>query len=80
MEPGEVAKQLARHGSMIQMIADAPKDRKRLEPFVLRALTDTEKAVADNALLDPERPEELFEPLSRRRGLFRRGGLLRRPR
>jgi hypothetical protein len=35
--------------------------------------------VADNALLDPERPEELFEPFSKRRGLFRRGGLLRRP-
>ena len=53
---------------------------KRLEPFALRPLTDAEKAVADNALLDPERPGELFEPIGGRRGLFRRGGILRRPR
>ncbi|MFM5883745.1 MAG: phospholipase D-like domain-containing protein [Novosphingobium sp.] len=66
--------------SMIELIAGAPGTGKRLKPFVLRELTDTEKSVADNALLDPERPEEMFEPLSRRRGLFRRGGWLRRPR
>jgi hypothetical protein len=36
--------------------------------------------VADHALFDPERPEELFEPFSKRRGLFRRGSFLRRPR
>jgi hypothetical protein len=46
----------------------------------LRPLTDAEKAVADNALLDPERPEDLFEPFSKRRGLFRRGGFLKHPR
>ena len=57
----------------------APRRGKYLEPFSLRPLTDAEKAVADNALLDPERPEELFEPIGRRRGLFRRGGFLRRP-
>lgn len=66
--------------SMIALIENAPRTGKRLEPFALRPLTDAEKAVADNALLDPERPEELFEPFSRRRGLFRRGGLLRHPR
>jgi phosphatidylserine/phosphatidylglycerophosphate/cardiolipin synthase-like enzyme len=71
---------LARHGSMIELLDTAPRTGKRVEPFVLRPLTDTEKAVADSALLDPERPEELFEPFSARRGLFRRGGLLRRPR
>jgi len=46
----------------------------------LRPLGDTEKALADSALLDPERPGELFEPMNRRRGLFRVGGLLHRPR
>ncbi len=70
---------LAKHGSMAKMILSLPRKGKRLEPFRLRPLTETEKAVADTALLDPERPEELFEPISRRRGLFRRGGLLRRP-
>ncbi len=79
LDRSEVAAALANNGSMIDLIESAPKDRKRLDPFVLRPLTDAEKAVADNALLDPERPEELFEPFSSKRGLFRRGGLLRRP-
>jgi phosphatidylserine/phosphatidylglycerophosphate/cardiolipin synthase-like enzyme len=74
---------LDRHGSMIAMIdaiAESCGDEvKRLEPFVLRPLTETEKALADSSLLDPERPEEMFEPIGRRRGLFRRGGLLRKP-
>lgn len=76
----KVKAELARHGSMIRLLDESPKHGKRAEPFVLRPLSDTEKALADNALLDPERPEELFEPFSARRGLFRRGGLLRRPR
>ncbi len=75
----DVAARLADNASMIDLITQAPRTGKYLKPFVLRPLTDAEKAVADNALLDPERPEELFEPFSKRRGLFRRGGLLRRP-
>ncbi len=82
--PGEVADLLKQHGSMAAMIdalaQNGPSAGKRLESFRLRPLTETEKAVADNALLDPERADELFESISRRRGLFRRGGLLRRPR
>ncbi|WP_292684912.1 phospholipase D-like domain-containing protein [Novosphingobium sp.] len=65
--------------SMIALIESAPRNGKRLEPFVLRPLAEAEKAVADQALFDPERPEELFEPFSQKRGLFRRGGFLRRP-
>ncbi|MFM5949406.1 MAG: phospholipase D-like domain-containing protein [Novosphingobium sp.] len=79
LEREKVEQELARHGSMLDLIENAPRDGKRLDPFVLRPLTDAEKAVADNALFDPERPEELFEPFSARRGLFRRGGFLRRP-
>ena len=75
----DVAARLADNASMIDLITQAPRTGKYLEPFTLRPLTDAEKAVADNALLDPERPEELFEPFSKRRGLFRRGGLLLRP-
>ena len=79
MPADQVEAQLAANPSMIDLIEQAPKAGKYLAPFALRPLTDAEKAVADNALLDPERPEELFEPFSKRRGLFRRGGLLRRP-
>ena len=74
-----VAERLAANPSMIALIEAVPRRGKYLAPFALRPLTDAEKAVANNALLDPERPEDLFEPFSAQRGLFRRGGLLRRP-
>jgi phosphatidylserine/phosphatidylglycerophosphate/cardiolipin synthase-like enzyme len=76
---GRLGALLTRHGSMAAAIDAAGCAGKHLAPFVLRPLTDAEKAVADNALLDPERPEEFFEPIGSRRGLFRRGGILRRP-
>jgi len=78
--PTTIAALLEEHGTMAGVVDALPRSPKRLEPFHLRPLGDTEKALADSALLDPERPGELFEPMSRRRGLFRRGGLLRRPR
>jgi len=74
-----VSAMLDEHGAMAAMVDALPRGRKRLEPFHLRPLGDTEKALADSGLLDPERPGELFEPMSRHKGLFRRGGLLRRP-
>lgn len=70
---------IAEHGSMIAAIDSLPQEGKRLQSFALRPLTDAEKAIADSSIFDPERPEELFEPMGKR-GLFRRGGLLRRPR
>lgn len=75
-----IADLLEQNGSMAKVIALLQGEGKRLAPFVLRPLTDAEKAMADSAFFDPERPEELFEPIGRRRGLFRRGGILRRPR
>ncbi len=77
---GEMEALLGQHNSMATAISAAQSRGKRLEPFTLRPLTDAEKTVADSALFDPERPEELFEPIGRRQGLFRRGGILRRPR
>ena len=76
----DVDRLLAEHGSMIAMIDAMPRTGKRLDPFTLRPLTDAEKTIADSALLDPERPDEIFEPIGRKRGLFRRGGFLRKPR
>ncbi len=70
---------LARHGTMTAAIDAARSPGKRLEPFSLRPLTDREKALVDSALLDPERPGEWFEPIGLKRGLFRRGGMLRPP-
>ena len=75
----DVVARLEANPSMIDLIESAPRRGKYVEPFALRALTDAEKAVADYALLDPERPEDLFEPFSAGRGLFRLGGRLSRP-
>ena len=80
VEPSTVAERLEKDASMTALIDGLQMPGKRLAPFALRPLTDTEKAVADAALLDPERPGELFEPIGGKRGLFRRGGILRRPR
>ncbi len=80
IEIADVTRLLDLHGSMAAMIGSVAVKGKQLAPFALRPLTDAEKAVADNALLDPERPGELFEQIGGRRGLFRRGGILRRPR
>ena len=41
-------------------------------------LETLEKELADNEVLDPETPEEMFNFLQSRRGLFRRGSLLSR--
>ena len=79
IEAEALALLLAEHGSMAGAIDAVGTRGKHLAPFVLRPLTDTEKALVDSALLDPETPGEFFEPIGQRRGLFRRGGLLQRP-
>jgi phosphatidylserine/phosphatidylglycerophosphate/cardiolipin synthase-like enzyme len=71
---------IEQHGSMTAAIGSLPREGKRLEPFALRPLAEAEKTIADSAVLDPERPWEMFEPIGGKRGLFRRGGILRRPR
>ena len=82
--PQRVASGIAAAGSMGRFIDGLPLHGRRLVPFSLRPLRDGEKALADSALLDPDRPEAIFEPMvrwrrGRRLGLFRRGGLLHAP-
>jgi hypothetical protein len=45
--------------------------QKTLNLLEFEKLSDTETFVADNAILDPERPDGLFEPLANR-GLWKR--------
>jgi phosphatidylserine/phosphatidylglycerophosphate/cardiolipin synthase-like enzyme len=68
---------LERHGSMAAMIASLAPEGKYVAPLPLKHLSDAERALGESALLDPERPGELFEPIERR-GLFRRKGQLMR--
>lgn len=68
---------LKRHGSMAAAIDALVPLGKYVAPLPLKHLTETERALGESALLDPERPGEMFEPIERR-GLFRRKGQLMR--
>ncbi|MBB3861121.1 phosphatidylserine/phosphatidylglycerophosphate/cardiolipin synthase-like enzyme [Novosphingobium hassiacum] len=71
-----VTELLDEHGGMAAMIAAAPQQGKRLKPIEMHELSDAEKAIADNEVLDPERPEEMLSFY--RKGLFT-SRILRRP-
>jgi phosphatidylserine/phosphatidylglycerophosphate/cardiolipin synthase-like enzyme len=73
----QIGSLLAQHESMAAMIASRPASGRHLERYVPPILGETAKAVADSALLDPERPEEMLA-FYRRRGLFR-SRILQRP-
>lgn len=76
LEIGEVAGLLARHGTMAAMIREIGTDRGRtLRRFDLPELNGVQAGLAESGLLDPERPEDLFEPYAHG-GLFGRKSLL----
>ncbi|QYF87551.1 phospholipase D-like domain-containing protein [Brevundimonas sp. PAMC22021] len=62
-------------GSLIAAIERLRGQGKTLKPYETPDLSSVEAWLAENEALDPEGPEEMFEPFSRR-GLFRR---LRKP-
>lgn len=78
---------LARSGSLIETIEtlrftgrrNARKRRRTLMPYKVPNLSSVEAWLADNQILDPEGPDEMFEAPDRR-GLFRRFGLWRQGR
>jgi len=76
ISPEQVAELLEQHDTMAAMIVAAPQDGKRLGAFVPHELSEAEQALADNEVLDPERPEEMLSFY--RKGLFR-SRFLRRP-
>ncbi len=80
LEEAEVPQLLEHYGSMASMIRHCPQNSRQLRCFEMPELNDTERALADNAMLDPERPGEMFEIPQKRTGLFRKGSILRRPR
>jgi len=79
LQQHEVGPLIEKHGSMAGMIASLGIERRRtLRPYHPAKLTDLEIELADRAMLDPEKPAELFEVTPPERGLFRRGSLLAR--
>ena len=83
----QVAQALAGGKSMASLIAAQSQTGRRtvrgLAPLPLRRLSQAQKALADSALLDPERPGDILAPLLRGhawvRGLFRPGSCLPHP-
>lgn len=66
-----VTAELARRdGSLIATIEALRGEGKTVRPYETPDLSNVQKWLADNEVLDPEGPGEMFEPLSQR-GLFR---------
>ncbi|SDB69638.1 phospholipase D-like domain-containing protein [Belnapia rosea] len=76
-EAEEVAQRIAETGSIIAAIEAMRCEGRTLQPYETPDLTAVEAWLADNEILDPEGPGEMFEPLERR-GLFRRFSLLKK--
>ncbi|KAB0677176.1 phospholipase D-like domain-containing protein [Aureimonas leprariae] len=66
-----VREAIEKAGSLIEAVETLRGDGRSLRPYEVPDLGTVEKWLADNEVLDPEGPEEMFEPFSRR-GLFRR--------
>ena len=66
--------------SMIEAIERVgPEGEKRLCHFEIPDLGEAEEKLAESELLDPEDPDDMFEPFAKG-GLFRKGSLLDRVR
>jgi phosphatidylserine/phosphatidylglycerophosphate/cardiolipin synthase-like enzyme len=74
--PEQVDALVAETGSLIAVIERLRGQGKTLRPFEPAPLGPVTRAMADAEVLDPEGPDAMFEPLTQRRGLFRR---LRKP-
>ena len=78
LEPDEVPALLEQAGSMREMIEALGTSRRRtLRRFELEETGVVEQTLAESALLDPEKPTELFEPFAKG-GLFGKGMYLSR--
>lgn len=68
--PGLVAERLSNSGSLIQTIEHLRGDGRTLKPYETPDLSGVEAWLAENEVLDPEGPAEMFE-LQNRKSLFR---------
>ncbi|MDB5699320.1 MAG: phospholipase [Alphaproteobacteria bacterium] len=73
VEPETIDATLGETGSLIATIDRLAGPGRSLCDYRTPNLGEVEKFLADNEVLDPEGPDEMFEPLSRR-SLFRRLG------
>ncbi len=74
----KVAELLGKGTMMRDIIENHAGSGRTLRPLELPELTETDKALAENTVLDPDNPDEMFEPFSSP-GLFARVRKLRSP-
>lgn len=67
----QVTAAIARAGSLIAAIEALREPAARLRPYAVPELSSLAAWLAESEVLDPEGPDEMFEPLSKRRGLLR---------
>ena len=78
IDENEVGELLSRHGSMAALIDHSQgEDGRNLRRYHPPELNDVQKGLAESALLDPEDPDDMFEPFAKG-GLFRKGSRLKR--
>ncbi len=70
LDPGEVARRIDGSGSLIAAIEALRGPGRSLRPYAVPNLSEVEAWLADNEVLDPESPDEMFEAMTRR-GLLR---------
>jgi hypothetical protein len=78
LDEDEVAQALDGKGSMIDLILRRGQCNTRtLRPFVAPEINEVQKTVAGSQVLDPEKPEDMFEPFAKG-GLLKQGSLIKR--
>lgn len=75
VEPAAITRGMEETGSLIRTIERLRGAGRSLRPYETKDLAAIEEYLADHEVLDPEGPDEMFEPITAR-GLFRR---LRKP-
>lgn len=73
--PAAVATTFDETGSLIETVERLRGSGRSLRPYQPPELSEVEKTLADNQALDPENPDELFEPFTSGRLLRRFPGL-----
>lgn len=74
----EVAGLIERHGSMRALIeTEGNAEGRHLRRYRPPEINEAERALAESQLLDPEHPDDMFEPFAKG-GLFRKGSRLSR--
>jgi phosphatidylserine/phosphatidylglycerophosphate/cardiolipin synthase-like enzyme len=78
LEESEVAEVLGEGGSMLDLIrARGQSNRRTLRPFEVPKPNAVQESMAESQVLDPEKPEQMFEPFAKG-GLMKQGSLIKR--